>query len=288
MHPPPRLSVHDWSCLRTELIWIYDHEPASASRHGAFDHREGNWAWYLRKGEVRVAGKKGARTARAGQWLLLSPETHRQDFSDDAVLISVRFLCQWPSGANVFSPCDTTVFDGRDHPALEKTARVLERLVRRHFPGSHRLHTRHASDYPGFLRFQRAFFDWLEAWFQARTATGAHLSRGAGDERSLRAARLLDEADLAASFPRAALSTATGLGSIQLGRLFRDRFHVTPVQYWERRRLEFARLGLETSDTPLKEFSARLGFRSASHFSVWFKRHAGMTPGRYRAQNSPG
>lgn len=288
MSIPPSLSVHDWSCLRTELIWIYDHEPAPASRHATFDHRDGNWAWYLRKGEVRVTGRNGPRTARAGQWLLLSPEVHRQDFSDDAVLISVRFLCQWPAGGGIFSPQDTVVLDGRDHPALAKTASALERLVRRHFPGSHRLHTRQAIEYPRFLGFQRAFLGWLEAWFEARLASGAQLSRHPGNKRALRAAQFLDEAALDESFPRAALSSVVGLSAVQLGRLFRSQFQLTPVQYWERRRLEFARLCLETSETPLKELSARLGFRSVSHFTVWFKRHAGATPGRYRSQNSLG
>jgi AraC-like DNA-binding protein len=284
----PHLSVHDWSCLRTELIWIYDHEPAPPSRHGVFDHREGNWAWYLRKGEVSVTGKAGIFTARAGQWLLLPSEIHRHDFSDDAVLISVRFICQWPTGANIFSSLSTAVLDGWDHPALARTARALERLVRRHFPGPHRLYPRQASEYPQFLRFQRAFFDWLEAWFQARVATGAQLSRRLGDERALRAAQFLDEANLDRRFPRASLSATVGLSLVQLSRLFRKQFNLTPVQYWERRRLEFARLSLETSEIPLKELAARLSFHSASHFTVWFKRHAGSSPGRYRAQNSPG
>lgn len=274
--------MHAWSCLRTELIWIYDHEPAPGSRQATFDHRGGNWAWYLRTGEVRVTGKGGSRTARAGQWMLLSRDVHRQEFSDDASLISVCFLCQWPAGSDVFLPQDTVVLDGCEHPALAKTAVQLERLVRRHFAGSHWLQTSQVAGYPLFLRFQRAFLGWLEAWFEARLANGARLSRHPGDARALRAVQFLDDADLAAPLPRAALASAIGLSDVQLNRLFRQQFQVTPVQYWDYRRLEFARRCLETSDTPLKELAARLGFRSASHFSVWFRRHAGMPPGRYR------
>lgn len=286
MIPAPSLPLHDWSCLRTELIWIYDHEPRPQSRHGVFDHRDGYWAWYLRKGEVRVACKSGELTARAGQWLFLPQEIHRHDFSDDAVLISVRFRCQWPSGENLFASAPGVVLDGSAHPALEKSARALATLVRRHFPSDHNDHARRVSDYPFFLRFQRSYFAWLEAWFDACLASGAPLARHAGDERLARAARVLDETPFAQGFPASALRAATALSAVQLKRLFQRHRQVTPLQYWERRRLETARLLLETGDLPLKEIAARLGFRSNAHFTVWFRRHARTSPGRYRTRNT--
>lgn len=287
MNPaPPRLSLHEWSCLRTELVWIYDHAPAPQARHGLFDHREGNWAWYLRKGEVRVTTRTGVLTARAGQWLLPPAEIHRHDFSDDAVLISVRFFCQWPSGGNLLAPHGGLVLDGARYPGLVKTARALERLVGLQLPGSHYDHARQASDYPQFLRFQRAFFEWLDAWFQASLAAGASPARHAGDERALRAARVLDGAAIDRKFPRGSVAKAAGVSTVQLARIFRKQFNLTPLQYWERRRLEFARLRLETGELPIKALAAGLGFRSDSHFTVWFKRHTGASPGRYRARNS--
>jgi len=283
---PPRLPLHDWSCLRTELVWIYDHAPQTQSRRGVFDHRDGNWAWYLRKGEVSVATKSGLVTARAGQWLLVPSEIHRHDFSDDAVLISVRFHCQWPSGENIVTAPPPAVIDGARYPALEKTARRLERFVRQHLPAPHhQQHARHPAEYALFLRFQRVFFEWLEAWYEARLATGAIPSRHAGDDRALRVARALDDAPLDQGFPKDAVRAA-GVSPVQLGRLFRRQFSLSPLQYWERRRLEYARLCLETSDLPLKELSLRLGFRSAPHFTVWFKRHTHASPGRYRDRHS--
>lgn len=287
MNPaPPRFSLHEWSCLRTELVWIYDHAPNPQARHGVFDHREGNWAWYLRKGQVRVTTGSGVLTARAGQWLLPPPEIHRRDFSNDAELISVRFFCQWPSGENLLAPHPGLVLDGVRHPALAKTARALSRLVGRQVPGSHYDHARQAADYPQFIRFQRAFLDWLDAWFQASLAAGARPSRHTGDERALRAARLLDSAPLDGVFPGKAAATAAGVGAVQLNRVFRKQFKLTPRQYWERRRLESVRLCLETGDLPIKALAARVGFRSDSHFTVWFKRQTGASPGRYRARHS--
>lgn len=279
----PHLSLHEWSCLRTELVWIYDHAPNPQACHGVFDHSEGNWAWYLRKGEGRVTTRSGVLTARAGQWLLPPPEIHRHDFSDDAVLISVRFFCQWPSGHNILARHRGLVLDGTRHPALVKTARALARLVGASVPGSHHDHARQAADYPRFLRFQRAFLAWLDAWYQAALAAGATPVRHAGDPRALRAARVLDDAPLDRRFPKTVLRASAGVGAVQLHRLFRKQFGLTPLQYWERRRLGFARLCLETGGSSLKELASQLGFRSDSHFAVWFKRGTSASPGRYRS-----
>ena len=283
---PSRLSLHEWSCLRTELVWIYDRPPREQARHATFDHREGNWAWYLRRGSVTLATRNGPLTARAGQWLFPPAEISRQDFSDDAQLLSVKFLCQWPSGETLFAATQGLVVEGRRHPRLAQTARRLERLVSKHFSGSHHAYAQQPADYPLFLRFQRAFFEWLDAWFELRLATGSIPARQAGDERLRRASRVLDEAPLDQDFPRSVLLAAAGVSTVQLNRLFRKQFGLTPLQYRERRRLEFARLCLETSDLPLKELAARLGFRTDSHFTVWFKRNTRTSPGRYRDQNA--
>lgn len=285
MSPSPRLSLHDWSCLRTELVWIYDHEPHPKSRRGTFDHRDGNWSWFIRRGEVRVETRTGEFVARAGQWMLPPAEIHRHDFSDDAELISVRHRCRWPSGDNIFESPAAAVLDGAKFPALEKIARRLERFARGRFPApSHHQHLAQAAEFPEFLRFQRLFLEWVEAWFEARVETGAIPTRQAGDERVARAVRLLDESALESGFPAGALTKAAGLSEVQLARLFRRELKITPLQRWERRRLETAKLHLETTDWPLKEVAARLGFRSDSHFAVWFKRHARTSPGAYREQ----
>src|SRR5690606_16790486 len=105
------------------------------------------------------------------------------------------------------------VLDDAGLPALRQAAQRLERFVRRHFPTTHYHHARQPAEYPRFLRFQRLFFEWLEVWYQARLATGAHPSRHAGDERVMRAARFLDEAPLADGFPSEALPKAAGVGT---------------------------------------------------------------------------
>jgi AraC-like DNA-binding protein len=286
MPPLPSLSLHDWSCLRVELVWIYDHAAREQSRRGIFDHREGNWAWYLRRGRVQVESKAGVLTARTGDWMFVPAEIHHHEFSDDAILVSVRFRCQWPSGLGLFDSPPGAVVSGSLFPELEKKAGRLERFVRRHAPGAHWLHQSRLSNFPLFLQIQRLFLEWLEVWFAARVATGAIPARQPGDDRVSKAAQLLDTAPMEAGYPGESLRTTASLSTIQLKRLFKRQLGLTPVQYWERRRLENARLLLESSELPLKALAARLGFTSASHFAAWFKRHIGASPGRYRLQNS--
>ncbi len=65
---------------------------------------------------------------------------------------------------------------------------------------------------------------------------------------------------------------------MRLNQLFLAEFGVTTLKYWDRRRLEMARQCLETSRLAMKEIACLLGFRSDSHFVVWFRRHAGQRP----------
>jgi AraC family transcriptional regulator len=57
---------------------------------------------------------------------------------------------------------------------------------------------------------------------------------------------------------------------------------LTPHGYLDRRRLEFARHLVMRSDVPLKQAAHELGFRHASHFTKWFRRHMGAAPSAFR------
>ena len=60
-------------------------------------------------------------------------------------------------------------------------------------------------------------------------------------------------------------------------------FARTPMEYLKRRRLEEARHLLVTTDGPMSEVAARVGFANQFHFSREFKAAFGATPSAYRA-----
>jgi AraC family transcriptional regulator len=57
---------------------------------------------------------------------------------------------------------------------------------------------------------------------------------------------------------------------------------VSVGEYVRRERLDWAVAQLTTTDTPVATVAAEAGFADQSHFTRAFKRHTGLTPGRYR------
>ena len=56
----------------------------------------------------------------------------------------------------------------------------------------------------------------------------------------------------------------------------------TPKSLIAERLAREASLGLERSTLSIKQLSYSLGFRDPAHFSNFFRRMTGMTPGRFR------
>lgn len=66
--------------------------------------------------------------------------------------------------------------------------------------------------------------------------------------------------------------------------LFRRTTGRPPHQFQIEQRIERAKSLLERPGLPLREVALMAGFSSQSHLNVYFRRIAGMTPARYRAQ----
>ena len=283
MPAAPALPLHEWSCLRNELIWVYDAPVEAAVRHIGPVVTNGDRVWFLRKGSVAVKASRQRYRARTGQWLVLPREVVRQDFSRDACILSVSFRCDWPSGEPLLGGRGA-VLNGGDFPELERKGSRLERLVRRHFPDAGTglpLRTAGAAEY---LELHGLFHQWLASLITASLAEGLRQTRlKTHDDRLWKALRRLNESPLDGVFPAAPLRAESGLSQVHLDRLFVREFGLTTGKYWERRRLDFARQCLETSLLPVKEISWRLGFTSDSYFIAWFRRLAGESPGRFRA-----
>ncbi|MEZ0296583.1 MAG: helix-turn-helix transcriptional regulator [Candidatus Methylacidiphilales bacterium] len=278
-----RNRFHDWASLRSELVWIYDDAPRVSHIQSDHTHALGHRAWYLRRGEVRIEIPGGVWEAQAGSWLMTPAALLKQDFSDDAHLLSVHFLCQWPTGENVFLRERGIVIPGSDFPLMEQSATALVKMVHRRFPSSGVDYAFQQASYPDFLKFQGLFADWLAAWFDAMSCVGAPFTHFRhGEDRLNSAVRCLNDIQLDRPFPREQLLKETGLSAVHLDRLFVREFGSTTRKYWEKRRLENAKMCLSHSSMPIKEIAYCLGFRYDSHFVGWFKRHCGVSPATYR------
>jgi AraC family transcriptional regulator len=89
-------------------------------------------------------------------------------------------------------------------------------------------------------------------------------------------------ANLAADLSIAELAGQAGLSSFHFARVFRREAGETPHQFVTRLRLEEAARLLRATDQTVLQIAIAVGFESASHFSVQFKRGYGVTPLAYR------
>lgn len=282
------LPLHEWAALKAELVWMYDRELPAQMRNwkGPGNGMPGYRLWLIRRGSVQMKRKSRTDEAGAGDWV--APVSHAREvsFSDDAHILSIHFLCQWPSGENILREVEGRKISSAAHPELERLASRLHRHLRRQFPASEpgaHVYSSRESSCTDFLECQALFLRWLAAWIEAEVQAGARLTRlASGEDRPFHAARFLNQAPLGDGFPESDLQRETGLGMMRLNQLFLAEFGVTTRKYWDRRRLETARQCLETSQLAMKEIACLLGFRSDSHFVVWFRRLAGQRPGDYR------
>ncbi len=68
---------------------------------------------------------------------------------------------------------------------------------------------------------------------------------------------------------------------------FKEAYGIPPVEYRNRSRIQKAKLLLETTDLPIKDIAARLGFYDVAYFHKSFRAATGLTPTAYRTNSHP-
>jgi AraC family transcriptional regulator of adaptative response / methylphosphotriester-DNA alkyltransferase methyltransferase len=76
-----------------------------------------------------------------------------------------------------------------------------------------------------------------------------------------------------------------GISQNHLIHLFRQQFHMTPVEYINTLRVEKARQMLLSTDTNILNIALLCGFGSLSTFYEFFKKQVGLPPNEYRKQS---
>lgn len=275
--------VYQWSTLKAELMWIYEGAVDARSRHAIADHRRGNWAWLIKSGEVSIKWGAGQITALPGQWLISPGEMIEQDFSDDAEILSIHFLCEWQAEHNMFSSPIPIVFESNLYPRLARYGTKLSQIVHQYFPDPALDLTLRPLEYTAYLRFQRALLHWLSEFKNVWTDLDLPLSHVSEEDEKLRkAVQCFNQSPLQNDFPIKEVLKLARLGRAQLDRLFWKAYGVTTRNYWNQLKENAARKQLESSRLSIKEIGYLLGFKHSSHFTTWFQKRLSMTPQKYR------
>ena len=106
---------------------------------------------------------------------------------------------------------------------------------------------------------------------------------------SFRLRRVLDfiEAHLQEDLSLQALAAAAGTSQAHFSRTFQIATGCSPYRYLIRRRIEYAKVLLMTSQQPLDAISAACGFVRSAQFAKMFKAVAGLGPKRYMTAHRP-
>ena len=110
----------------------------------------------------------------------------------------------------------------------------------------------------------------------------AALPNGAQDEvRMEQVIRYIGE-HLSEDLSVGVLADLAGLSESHFTRKFRQAMSSSPKEYLIRRRMNEAKHLLKTTDFPVKEIAARVGYRSESHFTNTFTAQNGLSPKHFR------
>ncbi|MGN1417001.1 MAG: AraC family transcriptional regulator [Oscillospiraceae bacterium] len=80
------------------------------------------------------------------------------------------------------------------------------------------------------------------------------------------------------------LAEIAGITEQHLCRLFKRNFHLRPMEYLAKVRIQHAKEMLVYSEKTIAEIAEASGFPDSSYFSAIFKRYENVTPGEYRVK----
>lgn len=278
---PESITVEAWTSLRREWLWVY---------HGLVPRTE-LWSaeivvpagvFFVEHGEGRIRADGKEIIVSRGHAFLSAPGPRRQWFAKGTRLLSVGFRCPWPDGRPVFR--SGLNFAVRS-PKLRSATLDLFRRVHR---GRKSVTFREAvkpttCSLATWASREAAFLDWLAAWMEEMQSLGIQPESRIAKTKHSRVKQMiawLDALPLDQKTP--SLPTRFQLGPRRADQVLQQELGTTMRAYFESRRLTAARERILADESSLKEIAFALGFRHASHFTAWFRRHTGVSPSVYR------
>jgi AraC-like DNA-binding protein len=277
-----QLSNSGWNFLRVTLNWAYD--GAVMSQYLKQSHYvEGQSAFLIRNGALKVTTDKGTVDAGEGQWVFPKEGVRILEFSPGTTILSMNFNLSWAGEYSMFSWDVAGVCDADQVPELECRARELISLLEDRYGIRNTTLLTHKMGLRDHFLIRQHFYNWLLVyldWVEESGRLMEHLEKV--DPRLLRIVRYLDGMSWHDSFRESDIAEKAGLSVSQSHRIFLNRFGCTPREYREGRRLEQALVKLQNTCEPMKKIAYELGFSSQSHFSSWLRKKTNCSPKELR------
>ena len=280
-----------WEELRFEWLWVYDGFVPSADTWSQ-DTVVPTSVFFVREGFGRIEADGALIEVPAGAGFLAAAGVRKHWFSTGSRLLSVGYRATWRDGVPL-------ALDGLNIPlaparggSLFSASKKLFREV--HAPrktvGYFEAIEPRDLDFPSWCRHEAAFRNWFAVY--VKTLEGLALApaprKGVGDQRLREFVRRLDAWPLREPLEWSRIGKDLAIGSRRLEQLFLKELGYTPHEYLNRRRLATAKNLLTGSAIPMKTIAYETGFRYASHFTKWFRRHTKLTPSAYRIAGRAG
>ncbi len=278
---PEPLPPEAWRTLRHDWLWVY-RGPVPATDVWSAEIAVPPGVFFVERGEARLRAEGRESVALPEAAFFSKPGLRRQWFAPGTRLLSVGFRSHWPDGSPLLNSGLNVVLKA---PALR--AATL-RLFRQVHPDRRSVTYREAlapvtRSLADWAAHDAAFLAWLAVCLETLADAGVGPAAPAGRSRRLTDQLLawLNARPLEQTLP--SLPPNFPLGSRRADQLLREHLGFGLREFLEQRRLANARERVVTGVEPLKAIAFSLGFRHASHFTAWFRRHTGQSPSACRS-----
>ena len=284
MHPkdtplPPPV----WRDLRHDWLWVYRSRSAT----------EEVWSskaivpagvFFVEAGRVMIRAGGVLSSVLPGQSFFSAPGLREHYFERGTRLCSVGCRNQWPDGSPLFDTQLNRLVTGPEAGALFLATLRLFRAVHR----GRRQVCYHAAiepverSLPELCKHDAAFIEWFAVYVETLAGLGVRPEIRQGEHKAR--VELLREwlNGLPLDKVGPLVPPGLGIGPRRADQLLRSHTGVGLKRHMAQRRLLAAKTLLLENAVSIKEIVFALGFRHASHFSIWFRRHAGMAPSVFK------
>lgn len=278
---PEPLTPEAWRTLRHEWLWVYRGAvPATGVWSAEIAVPPG--MFLVERGEARLHAEGREIVALPGEVFFSKPGLRRQWFAPGTRLLSVGFRSHWPDGSPLLNAGLNVVL--KAPPLRAATLRLFRQVHAGRRSVTYREAiapaTRSVADWAAH---DAAFLAWLAVCLETLAKAGIGPAPPAGRGRRLTDQLLAWLNGLPLELTNPSLPPDFPLGPRRAEQLLRAHLGLGLREFLEKRRLANARERVLAGIEPLKVIAFSLGFRHASHFTAWFRRHTGQSPSACRS-----